>query len=108
MAADALLDGLDGGTKMWVGYECGKANFDRKTAEQYESAVALHPRNRELMVKNSEPVVLFLCKWFKCSPEQLPEALKKCGFVAGMVAHGMAVAAAIKSIRESKQEKTTA
>lgn len=103
--ADALLDSVDWATKSYVGYEAKCAGSDQQTVEAYESAVALQPRNRQLMVENSEPVVLALCKFFKCAPEQLDKYIKGSGFLAGAIAHGVGVVAAVKSIRESKKEK---
>lgn len=104
MAADAICDAVDQGTQLWVSYEATKAGADKQTVKQYESAVALQPRNRKLMVENSAPVILAACKLLKCEPQQLPDILKKGGFAAGIFAHAIAVTAAIKSIRESKKE----
>jgi len=105
LAAEAICDAMDNGTQMWIGYEAEQAGADKQTVAQYESAVALKARNRELMVENSEPVIRFLCKWFKCEPEKLPEIIRQSHFAAGLIAHSFSVVAAVKSIRQSKIEK---
>ena len=103
--ADALLSSLDTGTKIYVGYEAKQAGGDKATVEEYKSAVALQPDNRQLMVENSEPVVLGLCNFFGCTPDKLEGYIKNSGFLAGAIAHGIGVVAAVKSIRESKKER---
>ena len=105
LAAEAICDAMDNGTQMWIGYEAEQAGADKQTAARYESAVALKARNRELMVENSEPVIRFLCKWFKCEPEKLPEIIRQSHFAAGLIAHSFSVVAAVKSIRQSVAEK---
>ncbi len=102
--AGALLDSVDSITQMWIGHEAKQAGGDEQTVAKYQSAVALQPRNRELMVQNSEPVVLMLCKLFKCAPDQLENTLRNSGFVGGLVCHTLAVTAAVKSIRESRAQ----
>ncbi len=106
LAAEAICDTISNGGQLWVGWEAEKAGANANTQAQYESAVAMLPRNRKLVVDGSEPVVRFLCRWFNCSPDKLEEALKGSGFVAGMLAHSMAVGAAVKSIRQSKAERS--
>lgn len=103
--ANALLSSLDAVTKIYIGHEAKSAGADADTVEKYKSAVALQPDNRQLMVENSEPVVLGLCKLFKCSPEKLETVLKSSGFIGGLAMHALAVGTAVKSIRESRQEK---
>ena len=105
-AAEAILDSVDTATKIYVGHEAAEAGADAATVAQYESAVALQPRNRDLMAKNSEPVILMACKLFGCEPSKLPDVLKNCGFAAGAFAHLMAVTVAVKSIKQSRQEKS--
>jgi hypothetical protein len=104
-AAEALLDSLDSTTKIWIASEARAAGADPDTVARYEAAVALQPRNRKLMADNSEPVVLTLCKVFRCTPEKLPNMIRNCGFMIGLWAHGAVVTATVKSIRESKKEK---
>ena len=105
-AAEAILDSMDTTTKLYIGYEARAAGCDPRTVEAYESAVALNPRNRDLMAKNSEPVVLALCKFFNCSPDKLASLLKNSAFMCGLFAHVTAVTATVKSIRESKKERS--
>lgn len=104
-AAEAICDAMDNGTQIGVGYYAEQAGADRETAARYESAVALKARNRQLMVDNSEPVIRALCRWFKCSPEKLPEILRSSSFAAGLIAHTLSVFAAVKSIGQSVAEK---
>ena len=104
-AAEALLDTLDSQTKIYIAQEARAAGCDPGTVDKYESAVALHPRNRDLMVKNSEPVVLVLCKVFRCEPAKLPNMIKNCSFIIGLGAHLFAVRAVVKSLHESRLEK---
>jgi hypothetical protein len=106
LAAEAICDAVDGGTQMFISYKAECAGGDRQTCAKYESAVALQPRNRKLMVEGSEPVIRFLCRFFKCTPEKLPDAIKSCGFAAGIIAHGLTVAAAVRSINQSIQQKS--
>jgi hypothetical protein len=102
--ANALLDSVDTATKLYIGHEARSAGADQTTAEQYKSAVALQPENRQLMVENSEPVILSLCEVFKTTPDKLSTTLKNCGFFGGLVAHSLGVFAVAKSIRESRQQ----
>lgn len=104
-AANAILNAVDTTTKLWIGHEAKQAGASPQTVEDYKAAVALQPGNRQLMVENSEPVVLALCKFFNCTPDKLEGYLKNSGFVAGMIAHGISVVAAVKSIRESRAER---
>ena len=103
--ADALLNTLDTVTKIYVGYEAKQAGGDAQTVEQYKSAVALQPENRKLMVENGEPVVLGLCKIFKCSPDKLQTVLQSSGFIGGLAMHALAVGTAVKSIKDSQRER---
>lgn len=104
-AAGAILDSVDLGTKIYVGYEAKQAGGDKQTIEQWKSAVALQSGNRDLMLEGSEPIVLWLCEKFKCEPDQLEKVLKNSGFIGGAFMHFMGVATAVKAIRESKKEK---
>jgi len=106
--ANAILNSVDTVTKIYVGHEAKQAGANEQTVEQYKSAVALQVENRQLMVENSEPVVLGLCKLFKCSPENLEKVLKSSGFIGGAAMHTLGVITAIKSIRESRKEKEAA
>ena len=103
--ANALLSSMDTVTKIFIGHEAKAAGADPVTVEQYKSAVALQEGNRQLMVENSEPVILSLCEIFKCSPEKLETVLKSSGFVGGLVCHSLGVFTAVKSIRESRRER---
>ena len=105
LAAEAILDGMDTTTKLYIAYEARAAGGDELTVRRYEAAVALNPSNRKLMSENSEPVVLALCKFFGCSPDKLASVLKNSAFMCGLFAHVTAVAATVKSIRESAKEK---
>lgn len=105
MAAEAILDSMDTATKLYIGHEARAAGCDEKTVAAYEAAVALNPRNRELMAGNGEPVVIALCKFFGCSPDKLAATLKNSAFMCGLFAHVTSVAATVKSIRESRLEK---
>jgi hypothetical protein len=105
MAAEAILDSVDIGTQMAIGVAAEQADCDANTVAKYESAVALRERNRKLMVAGSEPIIRALCRWFKCTPEQLPEVLKKSQFVAGAVCQAFVVTAAFRSLRQSQAEK---
>jgi hypothetical protein len=105
LAADAICDTIDNTGRLYVGWQAEKAGADIRTQREYESAVALQPRNRQLMVDGSEPVVRFLCRWFKCEPDKLKDILQGSGFAAGLMAHGLAVTAAVKSIGQSKAQR---
>ena len=104
-AAEAILDGMDTTTKIYIGYEARLAGADDATVKAYESAVALKSSNRDLMAKNSEPVVLALCKFLHCSPDKLASILKNSQFFSGLFCHAMTIWATVKSIRESAKEK---
>lgn len=104
-AAEAILDSMDTTTKLYIAYESRLAGADEETVRRYESAVALNARNRDLMAKNSEPVVMALCKFFHCSPDKLAGTLKNSAFFCGLFAHVTSVAATVKSIRESRVER---
>jgi len=105
-AAGAILDSLDTATKLFIGHEAKKGGADESTIAAYKSAVALQPENRELMVSNSEPLIMTLCNVFHTTPENLAGVLKNCGFIGGLAAHSLAVYSVAKSIRESRAEKT--
>ena len=106
--ANSLLNSMDTVTKFYIGYEAKQAGGDKQTVEEYKAAVALQPENRDLMLDGSEPVVLMLCKLFKCSPERLETVLKSSGFIGGLCAHSLAVVTVAKSIRESGRERAAA
>ena len=57
------------------------------------------------MVENGEPVVLGLCKIFKCSPDKLQTVLQSSGFIGGLAMHALAVGTAVKSIKDSQRER---
>lgn len=105
-AATAILDSMDTATKLYIGHIAANAGADPATVAAYKSAVALQAGNRELMVENSQPLVLMLCKMFNCSPDKLADVLKNCGFIAGLAAHVTAVFAVAKSIRESRAQRS--
>ena len=104
-AADALLSAADLGGQLYVGWEAKRADADKQTCDEYKSAVALQDGNRKLMLDGCEPIVLWLCKVFKCEPEQLEAVMKSSGFIGGAGMHVLGVVTAVKSIRESKKEK---
>jgi hypothetical protein len=104
-AAGAILDSMDTTTKLYIAHEARLAGANEETCRRYEAAVALNPRNRDLMAKNSEPVVLALCKFFRCTPDKLAGVLKNSAFFAGLFSHAMTVLATVKSIRESQKER---
>lgn len=107
-AADALLTATDLGGQLYIGWEAKRAEADKQTCDEYKAAVALQDGNRKLMLDGSEPIVLWLCKTFKCEPEQLEAVMKSSGFVGGAAMHILGVVTAVKSIRESKKEKVAA
>jgi hypothetical protein len=98
--ANALLSSADTLTQIYVGYESKQAGDNKQTIDDFKAAAALQPGNRALMVENSEPVILTLCEWFKCSPEELKGKLQGSAFFAGAAAHVAGVIAAVKTIRQ--------
>jgi hypothetical protein len=107
-AAFALLDTLDSATKSYIADEARAAGCSAENVARYETAVALKSRNRDLMGKNSKPVVLVLCKVFRCTPEKLPGVIKGSSFVIGLWSHLAGIRTVVKSLRESQQEKAAA
>ncbi len=101
-AANSLLSSLDKATQIYVGYEARQAGADASTAERFKKAVQLQPENRQLIVENSDPILLAACEWFGCTPENLEEYVKKSGFLGGLFAHGLGVYTAVKELREAR------
>ena len=103
--ADALLTSLDFTTKLAITYKAKAAGCDAESVDEWKAAVHLQPENRSLMVDNSEPVVIWLCDLFKCSPEKLVDTVKKSGFAGGFLAHGLGVMSAVRTLNERQLER---
>ena len=103
--AAAIIDSVDTFTQDYIEREAKSAGADARSIAEFRAAVAIAPRNRDLMLKGSDPLVLAVCKMFKCPASNLVEKLKSCQFAIGLVCHFAAVRTVVKSIRESQRER---
>ncbi len=104
-AADSILSSLDKATQIYVGFEARQIGANDDTVARWKKAVELQPQNRELVVENSDPIVLAACEWFGCTPENLDKYVKKSGFFGGLFAHGLGVYAVVKELRAARLER---